>query len=259
MHIGYFALHLLVGIGIVVQRLFKYHLKNRNFAYGLGVLGLYIILNLIMTGSKMGFLTLLTMLGVSLILMLSRGVGWKKVLIAAAGILVILTVLVKQTSFLAKRFERMTVSTPIDPDTIESTQARRMCWICAKDVFVSNIWLGLGTGDTQDAMMDCYEDKGFRGPASKELGPHSQYLESGIAAGILTSITLFLMLFIPLLRAFKLKHIASTMFFLAFLMACVSESIFERAMGIHLYSVMLGVMLMWMEMRRQDLLSERSL
>jgi hypothetical protein len=42
-------------------------------------------------------------------------------------------------------------------------------------------------------------------------------------------------------------------------MACVSESIFERAMGIHLYSVMLAIILMWMEMRRKELIIEKSL
>ncbi|NNK79947.1 MAG: hypothetical protein HKO93_00490, partial [Flavobacteriales bacterium] len=113
MHLGYYTLHLLVGIGVVVQRIFKYHLKNRNFAYGLGILALYIIVNLILTGSKMGFLTLLAMLGVSFFLMLSRGIGWKRILISVVIISVLLIALVKQTSFLAERFERMTVETPI--------------------------------------------------------------------------------------------------------------------------------------------------
>ncbi|NNC83033.1 MAG: O-antigen ligase family protein [Flavobacteriales bacterium] len=253
MHIGYFALHLLVAIGIVVQRIFKHHLSKRNFAYGLGLLAIYIIFNLILTGSKMGFLTLLTMLGVAFSLMLIRGMGWKRVSIAVLAVIFTMGLIVSQTDYLADRFSRMTVDTPIDPDTIESTQARRMAWICAWERFQETLLIGEGTGDVQSAMMDCYGEKGFRGPASENLGPHSQYLESGIAVGVLGSITVLLMFLIPLVRALRSQHIVSTMFFLSFLMACISESMFERAMGIHLFALGLPLMLAWIEFREEEL------
>lgn len=243
MHLGYYALYLIVGIGFILDRVLNDggNSIKRKVLYSLFIL--YILVNLILTGSKMGFLTLIILIGIGAILLVLKGMSWKRVLMMILGFTAALTILVTQTDYLSMRLSRLTIDEPLDPKSVESTQARRMTWDCSADVFEDNLWNGVGTGDVKEDLMACYQVKGYEGPMSKELGPHSQYLETGMSIGLLGLLLLVFMFIWPLLQAFSMNHFLASLFFLSFTLACATESMLERAAGIHLYSIMLPLAL----------------
>lgn len=246
MHLGYYALYLIIGLGFSLDRLLEATVRNRKALLLYSILGTYILANLFMTGSKMGFITVIMLLFIGMLVQLFRGKALKPVMLLFLGVAIVLGALLTQTSLLRDRFSRMTISTPIDPESTESTQARRMTWDCSSDIISLDPWTGIGTGDINQELMLCYEEKGYKGPLSKKLGPHSQYFASGLAVGVLGMLTLLAMFLIPFIRALSLHHFLGALFFLSFLLTCSTESILERAVGIHLYSLLLPLMLLKM-------------
>ena len=57
---------------------------------------------------------------------------------------------------------------------------------------------GYGTSDEKEVLLEAYEQEGFYHFAKKKLNAHNQYLQTGIAVGVVGMLVLMLMLFVPL-------------------------------------------------------------
>lgn len=104
-------------------------------------------------------------------------------------------------------------------------------WTCSINGIVENPFTGVGTGDAQDYLQQCYKEKNFWGQVF-EFNSHNQYLQTGLSLGFPGLITLLLIFFFSFragIRAGEISYLAvMTVFFICFL----TESMLERQQGI---------------------------
>lgn len=120
-------------------------------------------------------------------------------------------------------------------------QMRPLVWRCALQLIAQNPAFGLGIGDVQDALHQCYVQNEFTSltyfeKAGVRFNAHNQYLEMTLAAGVLGLIIFLLTLFIPLFKSFKFQHRLYLFFILLFALSCMTESFLERYNGVAFYS-----------------------
>jgi len=255
LHLGYYAIYLLFSMSIILDFLLSGSLGRKSWNKGLYIfIGLSSIPILVFSGSKMGFLTLIALIGLMLIFLL-RGRSLKRVILLPMLVIGMLIGAVLGTEHLSYRLHTMyetTFNSPIVPDDTESTMARRMTWNASSDLWSENAMLGVGTGDVQAELMAEYEEKGFNGPYSKSLDPHSQYLQSAAALGILGFMFLLFSMLIPFIISARKGYFTQSAFFLVMLLACLTESVLERQAGIQFYAFFAPILLIWMDQRDKN-------
>ena len=102
---------------------------------------------------------------------------------------------------------------------------------------------GVGTGDRKDELQDYYISNGMQTFAKKELNPHSQYLQTAMSIGIVSSLFLIFSLFYYCWIGLKNGHYALIALVSLFATASLFESILERQWGILFFMFFLSVLL----------------
>lgn len=116
-------------------------------------------------------------------------------------------------------------------NNISSVPARILLWNSSIE-FISENPLGVGTGDVSDKLHEFYMEKGMFAFAEMNLNPHSQYLQTAVAVGIVGAIYLLLTFFYYLYLGFKHHNYLILALIGLFASANLFESLFERQKGI---------------------------
>lgn len=140
---------------------------------------------------------------------------------------------------LKSRFTEITETALKPPVGIHhnSTNLRVAHWMCAVELVKVNYILGVGLGDTQDKMNDCYKSKNWSA-VLYEFGYncHSQYLQTYLGTGIIGFIALLTILIYPIILAYKIKDYVAISFFVLIFINAITESLFQRQKGILLFT-----------------------
>ena len=116
-------------------------------------------------------------------------------------------------------------------NNLNSVSARIVLWNTAVD-FIQEHPFGVGTGDANQELYDFYQEKGMVKYAQRQLNPHSQYLQTGIALGFVGA----LFLIFAFAYYFRLAFVHRNYYLMGlvsfFGSVCFVESLFERQLGI---------------------------
>lgn len=125
---------------------------------------------------------------------------------------------------------------------------RELIWSCSLQVIKENVFFGVGPGDTQDALQQCYkldENKNWAllYRPDFQYNAHSQYLQTFIDLGILGVFMFLATLVIPAIIAIKYNDYLLMSFVALFLLACITESMLELNKGIVFFAFFISIFL----------------
>jgi O-antigen ligase len=240
-HPSYLAFYMNVGIGILLIDYFNGALVLFKRRW------VYVALILIFTGfsilllSKIGILT-------SAILFLSLLIYW---LIKRKWILFLLFtfcsilgsyVIYKGSDLVQSRVQEFVegVDTDTEKTWLESTSLRTVIWNESTSLFLDNFWIGVGTGDVQDELLERYEDAGINQAVRQNLNAHNQFLQTSIALGVLGLLTIAIMLLQALIRMKRMKYF-NLIFSLISGVFFFTESVLETQAGVVFFAVFFAI------------------
>lgn len=112
---------------------------------------------------------------------------------------------------------------------------RLMKWKCAVLLIKDNLFLGVGTGDTEDKLQQCYGEIGLWDGVIR-FNAHNQFLQTWLGIGIPGLLLLLMYFFYPLYLGIKQGDFACVAFVLIFIASCLTESMLCCQKGIIFYS-----------------------
>ncbi|HXP50915.1 MAG TPA: O-antigen ligase family protein, partial [Bacteroidia bacterium] len=125
----------------------------------------------------------------------------------------------------------------LDNKSVESTQARYFVWQSAWALYKTSPIIGVGTGDTEDKLMDQYAKDNVLGALKEKLNTHDEYLQVMIAIGIGGLICLFACLALPFYKSFKEHRFVYAMFLIIIALNFLTESMLETQGGTIFYGL----------------------
>ncbi len=114
-------------------------------------------------------------------------------------------------------------------------QMRLLIWDCAFKLFMAHPVIGVGTGDTQDELQDCYIENEYTPLTysdSTRFNAHNQFLETVIEFGCVGLIIFLTNFYFSIKLAFKERNSLYLIFVVLFILSCITESLLERRSGI---------------------------
>lgn len=112
---------------------------------------------------------------------------------------------------------------------------RLVKWQCSIEGIEGSPFKGVGTGDAQKYLQDCYKEKNFWGQVF-QYNSHNQFLQIGLASGVVTMLFYLLSLLVPLFISIKHRNILYAEFLILIIVLSLTESLLERQQGVVLYS-----------------------
>lgn len=240
-HPGYFATF--VGFAIFLTLENSIQSKGKKSVYHLMRLAFLFIMLILLQG-RINILALFAVFGVGAIYY-----GFKKKMYLILSIPALLSIgLVVLLTSGSENSKNRFVQVPnfeydITGNEFNSATYRLAEWTCALDVIEENFWVGTGVGDNRQALWDAYAERGFAQGVKHKYIAHNQYLETMIACGFFGLLALAVMLIYFGRQFYAIGDFAvlGCLLFLAFCL--LTESMFERAWAITLFSVFFPLML----------------
>ena len=148
---------------------------------------------------------------------------------------ILVLVFVVNTPSLLFRFKEV-VETPLAPPQgihHNSTNIRVGILICATDLLKDNWLVGLGTGDVQFALNECYKSRNFSDVLYLDgYNTHNTYFDIWLTSGIFGLIALVLALLLPLIKSLKQESYLYVAFTIFFIVCCITESLLNTNKGV---------------------------
>jgi len=113
-----------------------------------------------------------------------------------------------------------------------SVAMRWVFWQTAFEIIKQNFFLGVGTGDVQDAFNQQYEKDNSKLTPKYRLRAHNQYITYFVSFGIVGFIWFFIFLFFPIIYQKMVFNYLYLAFFSIFILSMLSEDTLETQVGI---------------------------
>jgi O-antigen ligase len=120
----------------------------------------------------------------------------------------------------------------MDSTSVESTQLRYFAWKASSELVRESVWLGYGTGDVEDVLIQKYKEKNYIGLLKKNLNAHNQYLQTGLSVGIPGVLVLVIYFVVSFVWAFRHRNTAFFIYLIITFMAFLFESYLETRAGV---------------------------
>jgi len=192
-----------------------------------------LVLGIILCNSKMGWLTLAVVIGLSVL------GGWRDaamrrrlLVLSGIGVALFTALFMAFPTVSGKLTQAVSATGAIDPTSDQSSALRRMAWDAATDLFKAQPLQGVGTGDIKDELIAVYQAKGYVHAEAKRMNAHSQFLQSAAALGISALLVLMTMVLLPLIKAFRSHHALLVAFWLIIALNWSVESMAEVQAGV---------------------------
>ncbi len=231
-HHSYMSLYILTGLGFLYsefQQIKKAH-SPTLLAIMLSACACCLCMFLLCINSRAGLLCLLVLLLMCWIHIVFFKRNYKLGIIS----FIVGALLVAGIHFALPAHFRNLSSTVIELVSGNSDDCRLEIMKNACLVIKENPVLGVGAGDRMDVLSPFYENSVY----GITYNPHNQYLDTMMTIGIPGIILLLMMIFIPLLKAFKERKFGFFTFFVIFAVSILFESMLERQMGIFFFCLM---------------------
>ncbi len=200
LHPSYFAWYLVTALACYFLGGLKQRLPRSE---GLALVGM-LSLGLLLTGSRMGWITLPILLVWALVH------NWRDrwirgLLVTVLSVSVLAGALL--TAFSAGvRYRVMELFAATDntkADATGSAAVRTVVWGAAWDVAMYNLPFGTGTGDVKDELLLRYKEIGATHAEARKLNAHDQFLQTFAALGVPGAAALVFLFLFPLFAALR--------------------------------------------------------
>ena len=114
---------------------------------------------------------------------------------------------------------------------------RLLKWKCAWEIIKDNWLIGVGPGDAQNLLQIQYKKINFDLAFNEKFNPHNQFLQTWLGLGFVGLISFVGSLAMPMVRSYRQKNHLYLIFVLFVFLCCITESVFERRLGIVFYAV----------------------
>ncbi|MEY3450787.1 MAG: hypothetical protein RL711_612 [Bacteroidota bacterium] len=202
----------------------------------LALLGFFFLF-LILLSSKMiiACVTALTMVLV-FIRILPHKASLKSILISMAILIGVIAV-IANLKVTRQRFQNVELKafkyTDVD---VNGLTGRIAMWTCAKDVIKNHWWLGVGTGDIDDALIAEYHIKDFRVGYFWKYNAHNQYIQTLLGQGLIGLCLLLALFVIPFIHGWQKRDYLYLSFCILFFSLCITETTFTNVKGLSFFS-----------------------
>lgn len=240
-HPGYFATFVGFAIFLTLKNVIESEGKKRIYQW---ISLAFLFIMLILLQGRINILALFAVFGVGAIYYAFKKKMYIVLSIPALLIIGLVALLALGSENSKNRFVQVpNFEYDITGNEFNSATYRLAEWTCAIDVIEENFWFGTGVGDNRQALWDAYAERGFAEGFRKKYIAHNQYLETMIVCGFIGLIALVSMLFYFARQFYAIGDFAvfGCLLFLAFCL--LTESMFERAWAITLFSVFFPLML----------------
>lgn len=114
-----------------------------------------------------------------------------------------------------------------------STNIRNACFLCSFKNISDNILIGVGTGDVQEKLTECYKNMNFSNIMYRDkYNSHNQYLQTAAGLGFIGLMLLINLFFAITYAAYLSKSKILMAFMLLFSFSCLTESMLGHQKGI---------------------------
>jgi len=241
MHPGYLSTYMGVAVFICIYFLVLAKGKAR-FAYGL-LLFFFFVMMILLQG-RINILAMLAVLAMGALFLAIKQKAFVWLSVPLVPIVLLLVFMLFGSGNIKKRyFQLPDFSYDISGDTFNSATYRLAEWSCAVDVIKEYPLLGTGAGQNREALFNAYEKRGFWKGLAQGFNCHNQYVETTLATGFLGLFFLLLMLIVYGKIAIQNKDWLSLSTLLFFAMSMLTESMFERAWAVLLFTFYFPLML----------------
>lgn len=118
----------------------------------------------------------------------------------------------------------------------DATSARILIWKASLELLTDDPWIGAGTGDVKDQLLQKYKETGISNALEHRLNAHNQYLQTWMTLGIAGLLFLFLMFLLPGFSAWKSNDFLYLSLLLLVTVNMLTESMFETQSGVVFYA-----------------------
>ena len=123
-------------------------------------------------------------------------------------------------------------SAEVQKENPNSTNIRFNIWTNTLQLIRRNPLFGVGTGDLKEELVKVYAENGYEYGVKERPSPHNQFLHTAVILGIPGLVALTLLLFFPLVTAFRQEEWLFFFFLVVVFLNSMTESILEREAGI---------------------------
>lgn len=237
LHPSYLCMYLAFGVFISIQKIqesFPYYLK---LFYGL--IALLFAGNMPLTGARLPLIAFLIILPVYLVLFLNSNKSKIILIIVFLILLPFLTIKLMEVPTLKSRIEeiKMTELSPPMGIHFNSINLRVAQILCSKSIISENWMFGVGTGDVQDKLNECYKENGWSNALyERGYNAHNQYIQTWLTLGIPGIVFLFTLIMYLGYISVKVKNNLFLVFILLFAFCCLTESMLEKNKGVMFFT-----------------------
>ena len=199
----------------------------------------YFTIIVVLLSSKLGIISLLL---IYLLFGIRYIVQTKKIKILGIAIIaawVASFVIIKYIPEVNERFKNainaVSESKP-DKTNAESSAVRLLVWKAATTIIHENIFIGVGTGDVKDELMKKYQQLGYTGAYKHKLNAHNQFLQTGIALGIIGILFLIITLVLPAYISWQQNNYFYVCLIVLLSFNFLTESMLETQSGVMFYA-----------------------
>jgi len=193
----------------------------------------YLIAFVVIITSKIAFISLLLLsLASSLLLFKKRLIAFSTIVFI---FIIIVTVLQKNIPHITERVKEVfNFSSDKANKPSFYSQQRMATFECSMELIKKNWLIGVGTGDCNELLNDCYDQKGI--PEFKWLDSHNEYFDFLLTFGIGGLLLFLASLFMPLYLAIKQKQFLYVLFLCHFMVCSLTENLLDNNKGIVFYA-----------------------
>lgn len=230
-HPSYFSFYVTIGLILACIDI-KYKVLNifKNVWQYIAIIVFLFCFNILLL-SKIGIIVSCLILLIFIVIWAVDKRKYAQSLLVVASIASLLTVSYEKSKYVSQRVDEFVGSFEANESANSSTSIRFHIWEQGIKVFQSKPFIGHGTGDVKDVLVESYKGVGMLTAADKKLNAHNQYLQIAISVGLI-GLVLFLLSFF---FTFKAGFIEKNYYLIGF--GCVSllflfpESMLENQAG----------------------------
>ena len=233
----YFAILVCLAVAFLIEYLIETKNTSYNIVAGFSLIFLLFVLSLLSV--RMAWLTILFVGGFQVIRFRLR---LKKILILIGTVLLVLVV-----SFFATQqsvLQRISETTEQRDDiAISDAENRLTLWQCGWEQYQENasLFFGIGHEKYQEYLNECYQEKQLLHAFDQSYNVHNQYIQSLLNIGLLGFVVFVFFLLYSLVKSLQYRVYDLSIILISFALFFITESFFEKTLGIIMYATFLGV------------------
>jgi O-antigen ligase len=186
--------------------------------------------------SRTGIITLFLLYLYGLIYLIINRINLRKSLYFTLGVIVLVTSL----AYLTSQYTEMQREVNAD-DQESSFGVRLSMWKSSKTLVFDHFFFGVGTGDVNDELQKQFASDGIKRAVRDNLNLHNQFLQTQVAVGVFGSLSLVVMLVLPLWPSIRRGRFFYPLFFVVLGINFLTESVLKTQAGVVFYAVMNSV------------------